>query len=75
MVCLRNSDPSQGLSVMRLDMETINSFCLDGGVRKILLMNVRLSLLMRDISIMYISNESNEDSLMSFEEPLRVCTY
>ena len=54
---------------MRLDMETINSFCLDGGVRKILLMNVRLSLLMRDISIMYISNESNEDSLMSFEEP------
>ena len=33
-VCLRKSDSSQGLSVIRLDMGTINSFCLDDGVRK-----------------------------------------
>ena len=31
-VCLRKSDCSQGLSVMRIDMGTINSFCLDDGV-------------------------------------------
>ena len=37
-VCLRKSYCSHGLSVMRWDMGTINSFCLDDGVRKILLM-------------------------------------
>ena len=36
-VRLRKFDLSQGLSVMRLDMRTINSFCLDHRVRKILL--------------------------------------
>ena len=34
-VCLRKSYYGQRLSVMRLDMGTINSFCLDDGVRKI----------------------------------------
>ena len=38
MVCLRKSDSSQGLCVMRLDIGTINSLWLDDGVRKILLM-------------------------------------
>ena len=38
VVCLRKSYSSQGLCVMRLDMGTINSFCLDDGVRKLLLM-------------------------------------
>ena len=37
-VCLRKSYCSHGLSVMRLDIGTINSFCLDDGVGKILLM-------------------------------------
>ena len=36
-VCLRKSYSSQGLSVMRLDMGTINLFCLDDDVRKMLL--------------------------------------
>ena len=35
LICLRKSDSSQRLSVMRLYMGTINSFCLDDGVRKI----------------------------------------
>ena len=30
---------------------------------------------MRDIYIVYISNNSNEDSLLSFEESLRVCSH
>ena len=34
-VCLRKSYSSQGLSVMILDMRTINSFCLNDGVASV----------------------------------------
>ena len=43
------SDSSQGPSVLRLDIGTINLFCLDDGIRKILDLLIRGSLLMRDI--------------------------